>query len=412
MGVICPVCDVSSKINKGKRSANRFKVSFYSLSIDQFLDRNIIDDGLYQILIGGNAIDVLIKRGITFSDKALLTFNGALSEKARELDLIPNFTGVALAEEIGASVVAFFDPVIYLKDDIYIGWYLGWRELNTQKTIILIVNHLAKVMGVSFCSFGGSGGGFASLYYLSESDEINKAFVWNCQTVVEKYNSRFWRHLSEVSLQKKLTSEVEFSEEMGAIGICTSLLSKSDSLKNKDFIYLQNALDWHTTVHAEPFIKKLDLDDEDGFFYSKEKMLFFKGNWGAGHAVPPRKLIVSALKLYLADNVAGLRREVSKYKYIAGENKIVKKEEDPGFYVSKKPKGLLIEVVDDFSIWATIYEKWDGVVVKKYQYNKEKKFFINCESGFEGLSVVLFSKYIDGSVAWREISNQDIMDSF
>lgn len=264
--MISIVSNLSSKLIKGEKSANRFNVSFFPLTLDQFLDKSIVGDGLYQISIGENSVDFLIKKGNRFNGKALLAFNGALSEKVRSLDLIPNFTGVVLAKEIGATVVSFFDPVLYLKDDLYIGWYLGWKEFNTQKIILVIINRLARMMNVSFCSFGGSGGGFASLYYLSKSEYIDRAFVWNCQTVVEKYNSRFWRYLSEVSLKKKVVDGEEFSGAMSSLDICTNLLTLSEELKNKSFVYLQNAPDGHAVVHAMPLVERLELKNEDDFF--------------------------------------------------------------------------------------------------------------------------------------------------
>lgn len=141
-------------------------------------------------------------------------------------------------------------------------------------------------------------------------------------------------------------------------------------------------------------------------------MIFFKGTWGLGHSAPPRKLIESALVLYLSDSVVELRSEISKYRYMTGERKTVKKAREPGFCVLKRPSGMSVEVLDDVSIWATIYEKRDGVIVKRHKYNKEKKFFISSEVGFKDLSLVLFVKYVDGSVVWREVSNKEIEMAF
>ena len=113
------------KSQMAKEAAERFSAELFIMSAEDFLGSSFLKDGLYHLLTKGAPVDVLIIRGESFPGSCVLTFNGALSEKARKLNLVPNFTGVAITQELGSSLVAISDPATYMDADVYIGWYLG-----------------------------------------------------------------------------------------------------------------------------------------------------------------------------------------------------------------------------------------------------------------------------------------------
>lgn len=397
--------------NKSKEAARRFGVDFYTLSLTDFYDKLYLEDGLYHIITEFKPIDILLKRGEGFKGKAILTFNGALSEKARKLNFVPNFTGLAIAEELKSTLVAISDPSTYLADDIYIGWYLGWKGFDLQNIISNIITYLSKKLVVEFCAFGGSGGGFASLYFLQKNDEIKKALVWNCQTSVEDYYPRFWKRYVEVGFDVKDVEKKNFVELMENNNINSSLLKNVDGFKGKNFIYLQNSCDWHLEKHAEPFIKKLGLSKNNESYYVKDNFVFFKGTWGDGHAVPPKEALVKTLSAYMNSDAKSIKASLSPYEVDNPDLNRSIDDREIDFEINYTSKGVMLKIINDNFESFALYEVYENKVFKKHEYSESNEFLVRHPISFVGYSYVLFCKDFNGAVSWKKVTSLDVIEN-
>ena len=75
------------------------------------------------------------------------------------------FTGLNVTRDLDASFVAISDPMLYLDPDLKLAWYAGsagWNFQAEMKRVLRKIIAVALTADVVF--FGGSGGGFASLY--------------------------------------------------------------------------------------------------------------------------------------------------------------------------------------------------------------------------------------------------------
>ncbi|MEL7615013.1 heparinase II/III family protein [Vreelandella titanicae] len=394
-----------------KKSAERFNVDFVEIDLEGFLDLECFEDALYHIKTEWAPVDILIINGPKVDGKYLLSFNGALSERARKEKFIPNFTGVNIAKEVGVGLVAINDPITYFDDDIYIGWYLGGRGSNFQTNLLSLIQHLSLSIDAKFCAFGGSGGGFASLSFLERSNDIVEAYVWNCQTVINRYYPRFWKYYSKVAFNIDNPSQEQFDRELERELISASLVRPGVLKDEKSFLYLQNGLDWHLENHAIPFVNlNFNNYENDNGFYSNGNKYFFQGGWGIGHAVPPKELIVNTLFSYLNGNVKQLETQLQKYLYLSGESKIKKSFTSPDFDISNDGGKIVVAINDDFASSAAIYRKKNNKVIEKYSYRETKVFHLDMPVSFVGTSYVIFVKYSDESVKWREVGDFEIVN--
>ncbi|GED44848.1 hypothetical protein HME01_07000 [Vreelandella aquamarina] len=392
-----------------KKASQRYKVKCIEIDFIDFHQLNEVEDALYHIKTDALPIDILVLNGSKVDGLYLLSFNGALSERARKEKYIPNFTGVNVADEVGVGLVAVNDPITYLDDNIYIGWYLGVSGSNFQVQLLSLIQHIAKVANVRFCSFGGSGGGFASLSFLQKSEAIAKAYVWNCQTVIHKYYPRFWKYYSKVAYNVNDPSNEEFERLLDNERVSSSLINSGVMENKKPFLYLQNSLDWHLDNHALPLVECfLDNYRGNGFYVFNNKY-FFQGCWGAGHAVPPKDLIIKTLSSYLRNDSRKVELHLDSYIYFSGKEKIQKTNKNLGFDIAIVDNKIEVLADDAFSSSAALYYKVNGEVVEKYAYRESKAFLFDIPLSFVGISYVIFIKYLDGSIQWREVGESEIV---
>lgn len=394
-----------------KKSAERFNVDFVEVDLETFLSLKNFEDALYHIKTEWAPVDILVINGPKVGGNYLLSFNGALSERARKEKFIPSFTGVNIAKEVGVGLVAINDPITYFDDNIYIGWYLGGSGSNFQTQLLSLIHHLSVNLDAKFCAFGGSGGGFASLSFLERSSDIVKAYVWNCQTVINKYYPRFWKYYSKIAFNIDNPTQEQFVRELERELINTSLVGSHVLKDEKSFLYLQNGLDWHLTNHAVPFVNLYFNNYEcSNGFYSNGNKYFFQGGWGEGHAVPPKELIAKTLFSYLNGNIKRLETQLKKYLYLSGESKIKKSNASPDFDISNDGGKVNVVINADFASSAAMYHKKNNKIIEKYPYRKSKAFHLDMPVSFVGTSYVLFVKYADESVKWREVEDFEIVD--
>ncbi|HEY1021177.1 MAG TPA: hypothetical protein VGE06_02635, partial [Flavisolibacter sp.] len=140
--------------------------------------------------------------------------------------------------------------------------------------------------------FGGSAGGFASLYY---SRQIKKslALIWNPQTILNNYYkhlvSRYSYLAYDCSLQNlskhMVTNIPEFYKKVHG---------------NNRIIYMQNVSDHHVETHLKPFLQIIgrDVPKNEYSQWIDENLYLHISNWSEGHTPPPRKTLQQLLEKF------------------------------------------------------------------------------------------------------------------
>lgn len=87
---------------------------------------------------------------------ALVVFNAALS---REVEEVPNFSGLKLAVNLGVNLIALSDPLLENKN-ISVAWYLGDSQTGPLRDLIAsVINHVLADLGsagtIFLCASGG-----------------------------------------------------------------------------------------------------------------------------------------------------------------------------------------------------------------------------------------------------------------
>lgn len=388
-----------NKYSSALAAAEKYGLNFFSLDFHDFLKKNKIEDGFYHLKTAGLPLDFIFKRAKLDSDSFVLTFNGALSKKARSLNLVPNFLGVNMVDDLQMNLLAFADSSMYLSDEITIGWYLGDKDTNLQKLISQLLNFFASNFGISFCAFGGSGGGFASLYFLASNHCVKNALVWNCQTDISKYYFPFVKKYALTAFGVNVDDLNEFNSKIGVHRL-TSLFDILSDIQEKRFVYLQNSSDWHLKNHAFPFFKKINnnFSAKDGF-YSEDGKLFFSGEWGEGHVPPPKNLLERLLPYCLDDDLSEVKRQLKvllKDSDKKSDNVVIINET---IFCDNESDSLVLDVYFDrlLSCLRSIKEvDKSGFAFKNILYiSSDKKIYIDRLKSIFGDDLILVAQIVE-----------------
>ncbi|PJX24124.1 hypothetical protein CAP48_11510 [Advenella sp. S44] len=223
------------------------------------------------------------------------------SQPGRSLDSrLPSFSGYNLVEQIDASYICVNDPTLYLSESLNLAWYLGSKELPVQSIIVRTLQKIISQENPSRVIFvGGSGGGFAAMYYASFFPG-SLALPWNPQTdifnfipeSVSAYLYSAWGFegtMEDARTLLKGTVDTDLFKRYQASGVANYLL------------YLQNASDYHhIESHLKPFLANLNIRDSkkliaNGGFFGDTQFLKILDN-GRGHIAPPFGYLVTLLK--------------------------------------------------------------------------------------------------------------------
>ncbi|MBT3136475.1 hypothetical protein KL866_15475 [Alteromonas sp. ALT199] len=244
-----------------------------------------------------------INRG---TETLIFTFAGAYKRDVKKT--LPFYLAKGFKNKVSSSIAYIADPSLYL-DDIRLGWYGGDMHNNLQQnllTTLKTIQHICKAKRVIF--FGGSGGGFASLFF---SRYFNNclSIVWNPQIFIEKYNISRFKIIDTYS-------QIAFNCQRSELGkyICTDLANhiKSKEPKNNLIFYLQNITDNHVERDLKPLcaellygeaFSKLNFEEEATHKIS-EYFLLHLHNWSSGHRPPPRSVLLQLLVTLSSDDSA------------------------------------------------------------------------------------------------------------
>src|SRR5699024_4411119 len=139
--------------------------------------------------------------------------------------------------------------------------------------------------------FGGSGGGFASMFFASHFQN-SLALVFNPQTNIAKYSERAVREFATKAFQAECTGGNELSQLPSDVVVDVCELYRVAS--GTRIAYLQNANDEsHLQSHLLPFTQAIHPDTE---------FLLFKEPWQDGHSPPPKELLSQLLNLSVSSS--------------------------------------------------------------------------------------------------------------
>ncbi len=292
-------------------------------SIEDLIGSGFSSDGIYQTSVGSNTeLDMLLQNAnLSKSDGyALVGFNGAITK--REEKKSPFFSGVSVTSGFDVPYLSFSDPTLDIDGKLSLAWYAGNEDVpDLPQKVAQILNAFARERNLKLVLFGGSGAGFAILNMLAYLRADYVALVWNPQTNIVNYFTRFVERYARTgfpALWKKMrpakdtkgVSKVFLDDFFSQLGISYKL-NKINIDGNGQVIFLQNREDWHVETHAEPFLAKFGPWLRVGPATFRMDSLNFGvvfGEWGEGHAAPPRATIRALLE-YCLNNKSPLSAE-------------------------------------------------------------------------------------------------------
>lgn len=280
-------------------------------SLNGFIESPTIHNGVNIISTPGAEIEILVQdiEKAQGGGKILIGFNGAVTNRDHTESRPPYFSGKGIASELNLPFVAISDPSLLLDKTLPLGWYAGsGKSPDLLSKIAELIDSISKKTGCTPIIFGGSGGGFASLAMSQLLKVESVAMVWNPQTSIGEYAPVHVLHylrsaFPELSESVHLAMTLEKAEQKTEI---SSILDKSSILHSlrggattgkSKILYLQNREDWHLQAHAKPFLPKENWKRlGPTSFANGENLAVHIGNWGPGHAAPPKDLILKTLR--------------------------------------------------------------------------------------------------------------------
>lgn len=274
-------------------------------SVAAFTDASDWFDGIHIVqLPNGNHLDVLLQSrplDPRRRDSIAVFFSGALSNRAGKLG--PYFSGARVAKSLDIPFIAFSDPSLNLDGDIPLGWYAGSQSDNAQDAISEILKSATEKSERHLLLIGGSGGGFASLYFAHRVGRKASAFVWNPQTSIVDYDINAVRMYLDVAVPGNGFNLADQQGKEATVGKLAengidSLLRRSDAGR---VLYLQNSTDWHVSKHLEPYLERNEYTYRgNGFYSNPDGHSVVISDFGTGHAAPPTEIIHEAVRQMLS----------------------------------------------------------------------------------------------------------------
>ncbi len=250
--------------------------------LDAFLQASDYPSGHHRCTMNGMHYDLLIKRRA--GTHTIFMFHGA-NKRERPL---PYFIGLGVTGSLDADIIYVSDPSLQQSDTLRIGWYAGGGHPPVQQTLVPMIRAILDCTGRPALFFGASGGGFAALYYSWFVPE-SWCLPINPQSILHNYSARIYQAFL-------LACHDGRDKGQEIVSQATFDLRKlyQGGYKNR-ILYLQNASDHHVGQHMLPFLNGLP---------TFENIRVLMGNWGVGHHVAPKELIVRLLEQALVGSLA------------------------------------------------------------------------------------------------------------
>ncbi|WP_237210169.1 hypothetical protein [Rothia nasimurium] len=278
-------------------------------SPDAFCSQNHHADGVHTVTKENFSVNLLLQSDPlqTEYDFIPVFFGGATANRAQLNP--PFFSGVALSKNLRLPSICVSDPVVENNQEVNLAWYAGVPETKFQMRLTELFKAIAVNSGKKLLFIGGSGGGFASLYYSVRLPEYSGALVWNPQTSILNYYSdpvqRFFAAIGAPSsaLQtKNWKSEVrEWRKGLVDVELWGSHFLDGNQIS----IILQNRTDWHLEKHFLPWISSTtwkQRDTPEASYYAKDDIhLAAVADFAEGHSPIPLPILNKILSAVIID---------------------------------------------------------------------------------------------------------------
>lgn len=261
-------------------------------SVTNFLNAKTVPAGISTIYSGGLPIDLLLSRGNSDtgnSDTTVFFFHGAIE---RDFTL-PVLSGLGISGGLDANRVFVSDPSLLVDENLLLAWYAGnLYQPELQEILVMIFDKIVSVLGSKRnVFFGGSGGGFASLYFATHFRD-SLALVFNPQTNIAKYSERAVQDFTSRSFNIPMQQKTPLNELPNGVvwDICAIYERPQPNL----VAYMQNLNDeTHLQHHLLPFSQNI---------HPSTEFILLKEPWKEGHSPPPRELLSKVLDLSVSSN--------------------------------------------------------------------------------------------------------------
>jgi hypothetical protein len=269
------------------RSLERWNVdAFHYPDISSYANTQNRSKGVHTIVENGVPIDVY--EDLVPGTPLVIFLNGA-ARRGPDIKL-PIFSGFGVVPAGNLSRVCISDPVLYENEDLTLGWYSGSSRVKAQTLLPAVLKSIIEQARPSRVIFvGGSGGGFACLYY-SRLIENSIAVVWNPQTDITRYVAL------SVAAYARIGFGLNDHNQLPSVIETNVAHLYAHSFVNR-VVYLQNSSDWHVKSHLAPFLSAQGFPVPDVFesrAYS-DRFYLHMGNWGDGHQQPPQAFLKAIL---------------------------------------------------------------------------------------------------------------------
>lgn len=249
-------------------------------SLEGFMRGLVPPSGIVTINLDGAPLDLLVSPAR--SRTALVFFHGAIE---RDFTL-PVLSGLGISGGLEANRIFVSDPSIHLDQDLLLAWYAGNRlQRDLQDQLVLVLKHTVDLLGASrVVFFGGSGGGFASLYFASRFDN-SLALAFNPQTNISRYMDRAVQDFAEKAFDVEAPAEHRLANVPRVVQ--TDLCQVYSQPKPPLIGYMQNLNDkGHIENQLRPFFAAL---------HPENRAMLLADQWNRGHTPPPKSLLTEVL---------------------------------------------------------------------------------------------------------------------
>lgn len=250
------------------------------------------------LLIGGDLREIPVERCLP------VVFSGAVSK--RNGNRGPFYSDLGLATSVDSPFVAISDATLNTNLYLKLGWYAGRAKDSVQAETLRLLAGIATRFERELLLVGGSGGGFASLYYAARLDSPVSAMVWNPQTDFLNYLPSVVTDYLVTALglsddEVSRMSDAERSQALAAGGVEHNVVPRSTyGTGCRRVLYLQNADDGHVVQHAAPYLSQAEFTHVGGGRWVDDRgALVLISSFSEGHNPPPRDAMVQAMRSLL-----------------------------------------------------------------------------------------------------------------
>jgi len=239
------------------RDEGRWNVPFHHYSsFKEFLEHPT-HRGVHTFNYKNREIDILLES--RESNTTLIVFSAAIAFTRKHT---PYFSGRALAEKVGANLIAISEPMLYYSG-ISVAWYLGDNVTGPLRPVLTAsIRHILDQLGsTKTILFGASGGGFAAAHLASDfPDSIG--LLLNPRLSLERSSKSHMQRYFEHAHQTKIDGEL--AKRHKTLLSNYAPLNIEDQAKtglNHDLLIYQNLLDASFIQHQFlPFMSVIRQD--------------------------------------------------------------------------------------------------------------------------------------------------------